>query len=205
MQELWSRHAAFLTNLRLGRLDHLRGQHLEPGLLFKLLAESGICVCPKGNGGALSIKPKRDELESKLHSDVATFAPSFMVTGSKWHQVFAEDRSKCCFRVKEALDWSIDSPEAEDGSECRTVLFELDEDVKNGVKCSFIRATDAADDFDGEREEGLKTHAYMFQALRDIATEEALERNNSASLRFRETIKSVLHLTRPFSFFCPGD
>ncbi len=84
------------------------------------------------------------------------------------------------------------------------MLFELDHDLKNGVKCSFIQATDMDDDFVGDVEEGQVTHAYLHQALEGRCTDEALDRNSSASLRFQETVKSVLHLTRPFSFYAPG-
>jgi len=86
----------------------------------------------------------------------------------------------------------------------RTVLFEVDpEVVDTGIKCAFIRAKDADDQFDSTISKEQCTHVYLENALlaAGIYNEASVHRmqDDIEAVSLRHTIATVLDLLRPLS------
>ena len=123
-------------------LDHLRGRPMEPGLLLTQLARSGIVITPTdgdasrcGHIGGV----KAAAFEASLHEDLCSIAAAFALCGSSLNQ--ARGAGKAVFKLKEMLDYEADP--LQDTSSFTSVLFEADEEVPNGVKCSLLPAAAA--------------------------------------------------------------
>lgn len=78
-----------------------------------------------------------------------------------------------------------------------SIVFEVDEEVTDKVKCCHIR--DATID----ELPTADTHLYLLSLIKmDDFADEAIYRVNETSIRLTETLRMLLSLTRPLSFSC---
>eukprot|EP00946_MAST-07B_sp_MAST-7B-sp1_P005369 g5369.t1 len=206
--------------------EHLLGIPFSgSGRLFEALKECGINLCPSDDDAANCSLPstagepiqiKDPTLEELVERDVCTIASAFAISGSKHNQ--GHGRNQCVFRIQEAeFDDGAgveDESKTDQEGEWKTVLYAVDSKVDelevevnepqliSGVKCLFVKGSpeDGSGEFDDTPEAAAETHAYLKYCLAGKCTPEALENMAAATPLFTQTICSILHLTRAFSF-----
>jgi hypothetical protein len=206
--------------------DHLLGVPFSgPGRLFEALKECGINLCPSDedavncslpSAAGTPIQMKNASLEELVERDVCTLACAFAISGSNFNQAQGADR--CVFKIQETeFDDGAGAEEGEqaDGGEWKTVLYTVDSkldelevevnepELISGVKCLFVKGSEDGDesgDFDDTPEPSAETHAYLKYCLAGKCTPDAMENMASATPVFTQTVRSLLHLTRAFSF-----
>ena len=111
-----------------------------------------------------------------------------------------------------------DEGKSDDGGEWKTVLYNVDRQTEemvgdgagpwkdfmpellSGVKCVLVKGGEDEDTFNSTFEPAAATHSYMKYCLAGKCTPDALENMSTASPLFTQTVQSILHLCRVFSF-----
>jgi cancer susceptibility candidate protein 1 len=196
-----------------------------PGELFQALKACGINMCPinedasncslPSNPGE-PIVPKDESLESLVEQDACTLANAFCISGSIWNQ--KEGSQSCVFRIQEAeIDefastGNGEEEEKESGAEWKTVLYTMDckldelevevtePTLLSSVKCVLVKGGEDADTFNSVPEPAAETHAYLKYCLAGKCTPDALDNMSTATPLFTQTVRSILHTCRVFSF-----
>ena len=179
------------------------------------------CSLPSNPG--VPILPKDSNLESLVEQDACTLANAFCIAGSLWNQ--KEGKNSCVFRIQEAeidefADANADANAEEKEGEWKTVLYtvdskvdELDIDVPerfptkasmysllSNVKCVLVQGGENEDIFNSQPEPAADTHAYLKNCLAGKCTPDALDNMSTATPLFTQTVRSILHTCRVFSF-----
>jgi len=214
-----------LQNPKRKEFSHLLGvPFVGPGTLFDALKKCGINMCPTNEDAkncsvpsnpGVPIVTKDSTLESLVERDACTLANAFCISGSLWNQ--KQGQECCVFRIQEAeIDESSPPTEGEEskenGGEWKTVLYTVDHkldeleievttpELLSKVKCVLVKGGEDEDTFNSTPEPSADTHAYLKYCLAGKCTPDALENMSTATPLFTQTIRSLLHLCRVFSF-----
>jgi hypothetical protein len=204
--------------------SHLIGvPFVGPGTLFDALKKCGVNMCPTNEDAnncslpsnpGVAIVTKNSTLESLVERDVCTLANAFCISGSSWNQM--QGSESCVFRIQEAeIDETKEGDEVEESKESgewKTILYavdrklnELEVDVTtpellSSVKCVLVKGGEDEEKFNDTPEPSADTHAYLKYCLAGKCTPDALENMSTATPLFTQTVRSLLHLCRVFSF-----
>ncbi len=178
------------------------------------------CSVPSQPG--VPVVPKQVALEDLVERDACTLASAFAIAGSVWNQRAGPER--CVFRIQES-EFEEGGGDGKGGGEekdadpdasgeWKTVLYTVDRKVDeletevnepvliSGVKCVLVKGGEGPEDesFNDTPEPAAETHAYLKYCLAGKCTPDALENMAAATPLFTQTVRSLLHICRVFSF-----
>jgi len=214
-----------LISPEIAPLAELRGQEMEAGDLLNKLQAAGLNILPEDED-AVSAKYdgseeagvvlKTRELEDKLCQELSYLSTSFDFCSSRWNNSVGKDR--CCFQAKETdaftggsdlVDYNMvviendamsqsamDSLGGREGDVVKEVC------VNGGMKCLLVAGGEgpSSRSFDSALVDGMQSEVYLQSCLENIACKETIARVEKSSGVMSSTVRSLLQLTRPFSF-----
>jgi hypothetical protein len=200
-------------------LAELREQDMAPGDLLNKLQAAGLNILPDDEDAAAAkydgsevagVTLKNQDIESKLCEELAILATSFDFRSSRWNNSIGSGR--CCIQAKETdaftggsdlVDYTMcmveldsESQSAKDAAENTSVC------VNGGLKCLLVSGGEgpASRAFDPDILPGTSSEVYLQTCLDNIACGETIARVNASDGILSSTVRSLLQLTRPFSF-----
>ena len=202
-------------------LAELREKSMEPGELLDKLQAAGLNLLPsdddapkcKYDGAEVSgITLKSKELEQRLCVELSYLATSFDFRSSRWNNSVGEE--KCCFQVKETdaftggsdlVDYSVAVIEHDPTSQSALdAVGDWAPEVcpNGGLKCLLVTGGEEPEirAFDADLAPGAQSELYLQESLKDIACVETISRVEKSDGILSSTVRSLLQLTRPFSF-----
>ena len=206
-----------LLEPQIGPLKELREKLLEPAQLLNELKVAGINLMPTDenatkaklhNAEAPGLTVKTPEIEKKACFVVSHLCTSFDFMSSRWNNSIGKGR--CSLQVKETdaftggsdlVDYSVGLIELDKESQTAKDAPEVGE-VVDGIKCSLILGGEEPSSraFNDQIMSGTETELYMSNCVKHICTPESLERVDASNGQINDTVRSLLLLTRPFSF-----
>ena len=198
-------------------LSKLREKVLEPTQLLNELKAAGINLMPVNDDAAKAkladaeiegLTLKRDEIERKVCEEVSYLCMSFDFKSSRWNNSIG--KGKCCFQVKETdaftggsdiVDYNMGLIELDKESTSAMDAPEVGE-VVDGIKCSLVVGGEepSSRSFDNEILNDTQTELYMSKCVGNVSTPEGIARVEGSDGQVSNTVRSLLQLTRPFSF-----
>lgn len=205
-------------------LSTLCVEKLSPWVLLNRLSTCGVHLMPEDRDCYFVELDKKDsDLEAAFCKDLALLAPAFMLANSKWNKGIG--KHDCMVRFAEVADFDrtlavdLDKVFSREKESVKVMLRKL-------KGCVMVDAKDQLDDLapelkvhmaDGRdnigaaavrsRRDGyetplepLKYSQTVLSMLKGVASDEALQRVNSASAPFTESVKNLLLLLRVFTF-----
>jgi len=198
-------------------LKELRERLLEPAQLLNELRVAGINIMPADemaskaklhNAEAPGLTMKTPEIERKACYVVSHLCTSFDFKSSRWNNSIG--KGKCSLQVKDTdaftggsdlVDYSVGLVELDKESQSAKDAPEVG-DVVDGIKCSLILGGEepSSKAFNDQMVSGTDSQLYMSNCVKHICTPESLARVDASNGQINDTVKSLLLLTRPFSF-----
>jgi cancer susceptibility candidate protein 1 len=205
-------------------LAALREEKTSPWVLLNRLSACGVHLMPEDRDCFfVEINAKEADLEAAFCKDLALLAPAFMMASSKWNKDCSKD--DCMVRFAEVTDFDrtlavdVDKMFGREGDAVRVMLRKMKGCVVVDAKDSLEALTPELKIHmaDGNKMVGaaavrsrrdgfempLEPLVYSQTALallKGTASEDALQRVNSASAPFTENVKNLLVLLRVFTF-----
>jgi cancer susceptibility candidate protein 1 len=174
------------------------------------------------------IVPKDAHLETQALNDVSTIAGAFGVASSVWNQQRGSERivfriiEKCATFDQEDMHppsprgseggSQPNSPRGKEEEEWNTVCYELDAPtpeletvvaepvLQNKVRCTVLGVSESDSEWSSQADAGAVSHAYLKYCLSGKCTPEAEDVMRETSPAFISTVRSMLRLSRVFSF-----
>ena len=208
-----------LISPEIPQLAQLREQELEAGDLLNRLAAAGLNILPTDDDAAkckydgaevAGVTLKNKALEDKLCKELSYAATSFDFRGSRWNNSIGS--GKCCFQVKETdaftggsdlVDYNMATIEMDAQSQSALDAPDVTEVCANGgLKCTLVDGGEepASRAFDATLLAGTQSELYLISCLENIACKETIARVEASNGIICSTVRSLLQLTRPFSF-----
>ncbi|NXL90729.1 CASC1 protein, partial [Alectura lathami] len=168
-------------------LSHLTGKWMCPVTLRRVLKTGGVNIFPEEYSYKyICANRKAPLMEVRAYQQMALVASAFAFGWSKWNLESGQDQ--VVFKVSEHLqagsvkdeDWSL-------------YMF-------NGQRAQKLKVTETSETFSGELEEDSELHSTLYHMLKDFASEEAIDKVNSANFLFIDVVYQLLLATRVLTY-----
>ncbi|NWW93221.1 CASC1 protein, partial [Rhynochetos jubatus] len=166
-------------------LSHITGKWISPLDLRALLRKAGVNIFPgEYSHKYIPVTKKAALAEVQAYQQMALVASAFAFAWSKWNLEAGQEQ--VVFKASEQLeagsvrDWSL-------------YMF-------NGQKAQKLRITETSEAFSEELEEGSEFHSTLYHMLKDFASKAAIDKVESASFLFIDSVYQLLLATRVLTY-----
>ncbi|XP_071672110.1 dynein axonemal intermediate chain 7 isoform X3 [Patagioenas fasciata] len=168
-------------------LSHITGKWISPVDLRALLKKAGVNIFPgEYSHKYVSVSQKAPLAEVRAYQQMALVASAFAFAWSKWNLEAGQEQ--VVFKVSEHL--KADSVSDNDWS---LYLF-------NGQKAQKLKITETSEAFSEELEEDSEFHSTLLHMLKDFASQEAIDKVETANFLFIDVVYQLLLATRVLTY-----
>ncbi|XP_071589259.1 dynein axonemal intermediate chain 7 isoform X3 [Heliangelus exortis] len=166
-------------------LSHLTGNWISPLELRAVLKKAGVNIFPEEYSHKyVPVHKKSPTAEMRAYREMALLACAFAFAQSKWNLEASEEQ--VVFKVSEHLnadavkDWSL-------------YLFD-------GQKAQKLKITESSEAFSEDLEDDSEFHSTLYHMLKDFASQEAIDKVETASFLFIDAVYQLLLATRVLTY-----
>ncbi|XP_064888335.1 dynein axonemal intermediate chain 7 isoform X6 [Columba livia] len=168
-------------------LSHITGKWISPVDLRAVLKKAGVNIFPgEYSHKYVSVSQKAPLAEVRAYQQMALVASAFAFAWSKWNLEAGQEQ--VVFKVSEHL--KADSVSDNDWS---LYLF-------NGQKAQKLKITETSEAFSEELEEDSEFHSTLLHMLKDFASQEAIDKVETANFLFIDVVYQLLLATRVLTY-----
>ncbi|KAK2537662.1 Casc1 [Columba guinea] len=168
-------------------LSHITGKWISPVDLRTVLKKAGVNIFPgEYSHKYVSVSQKAPLAEVRAYQQMALVASAFAFAWSKWNLEAGQEQ--VVFKVSEHL--KADSVSDNDWS---LYLF-------NGQKAQKLKITETSEAFSEELEEDSEFHSTLLHMLKDFASQEAIDKVETANFLFIDVVYQLLLATRVLTY-----
>ncbi|NWX07126.1 CASC1 protein, partial [Caloenas nicobarica] len=168
-------------------LSHITGKWISPVDLRAVLKKAGVNIFPgEYSHKYVSVSQKAPLAEVRAYQQMALVASAFAFAWSKWNLEAGQEQ--VVFKVSEHL--KADSVSDKDWS---LYLF-------NGQKAQKLKITETSEAFSEELEEDSEFHSTLLHMLKDFASQEAIDKVETANFLFIDVVYQLLLATRVLTY-----